>query len=181
MNDNYNTPNSGCCGRPMGYAAQSKHDQNHCCFNEYNYKMKACIRKGNPSCDAQAVIPAITLETTFGLTSYTNCFVHVTSNNTTYYVDDKGTPIITWAGPVDYVSDIEFSDLSDIPAWNEMVSWLKANPLNLRGQDCYFYVKFQSNETMELLLPFLVHYDVSGKPFILNFPLDPAKSRVEPI
>lgn len=165
----------------MHYAAKPTCGQNHCCFNEYDYKMNACIRKKKPDCDAQAVIPAITLETAFGLTSYTNCFVHVLSNNTTYYVDDKGTPMITWAGPVDYVSDIEFkfSDSeADIPAWNEMIFWLKANPLNLRGQDCYFYVKLQSDGT---ILPFLVHYDVSGKPFILNSPLEPAKTRVEPI
>lgn len=31
-----------------------------------------------------------------------NTFVHVSDINTTFYIDDKHRPIITWAGPVEY-------------------------------------------------------------------------------
>lgn len=101
MNENYNTPNSGCCGRPMHYDATPKCNYNSCCMNEYAYKQKACIRNKQPDCEAQAVIPSITVETVDGITNLANCLVHVTSTNTTYYVDDKHRIMITWAGPVD--------------------------------------------------------------------------------
>lgn len=100
MNENYNTPNSGCCGRPMAYAPENKCNYNDCCINEYPYKMKACIKNKQPDCEAQAVIPSITVETVDGITNLANCLVHVTSTNTTYYVDDKHRIMITWAGPV---------------------------------------------------------------------------------
>lgn len=134
--NNYNTPNSGCCGRPMQYATEPKCGQNHCCFNEYGYKMNACIRKKQPDCDAQAVIPAVTLETTFGLTSYTNCFVHVLSNNTTYYVDDKGTPIITWQGPV----EVQLPE--DVQTEEQRNDFIKS--FKLKGQ--FLYLKFHGQE-----------------------------------
>lgn len=69
-------------------------------MNEYAYKQKACIRNKQPDCEAQAVIPSITVETVDGITNLANCLVHVTSTNTTYYVDDKHRVMITWAGPV---------------------------------------------------------------------------------
>lgn len=152
MNDNYNTPNSGCCGRPMNYATTPKCGQNHCCFNEYDYKMNACIRKGNPSCDAQAVIPAVTLETTFGLTSYTNCFVHVLSNNTTYYVDDKGTPIITWKG------DVEANLPDNVQTQEEWEEFLKS--FKLRGQ--FLYLKFRGQDFGDDLIDSF-YFSNSGK------------------
>lgn len=100
MNENYNTPNSGCCGRPMHYDTTPKCNYNDCCMNEYAYKQKACIRNKQPDCEAQAVIPSITVETVDGITNLANCLVHVTSTNTTYYVDDKHRIMIAWAGPV---------------------------------------------------------------------------------
>lgn len=104
MNENYNTPNSGCCGRPINYAPEQKCNYNNCCMNEYAHKQKACIRNRQPDCKAQAVIPSITVETVDGITNLANCLVHVTSTNTTYYVDDKHRIMITWAGPVEVAS-----------------------------------------------------------------------------
>lgn len=120
MNENYNTPNSNCCGRPMNYAPEQKCNYNNCCLNEYNYKMPACIRNKQPDCTAQAVIPAITVETVDGLTNLANCFVHVASINTTYYVDEKHRPMFIWAGPVE-VKDYD----------------LNKNELGLRSQFCF--------------------------------------------
>lgn len=150
--NNYNTPNSGCCGRPMHYATGPKCGQNHCCFNEYDYKMNACIRKKQPDCTAQAVIPAITVETTFGLSSYTNCFVHVTGNNITYYVDDKGTPIITWKG------DVETQIPEEIQGEDEWKEYLES--FNLRSQFLYgrWYNQSEDSYWVEVF-----YYDATGR------------------
>lgn len=110
----------GCCGRPMHYNTAPKCNYNSCCMNEYAYKQKACIRNKQPDCEAQAVIPSITVETVDGITNLANCFVHVSSTNTTYYVDDKHRVMITWAGPV----EIDGYDVNN-------------NPLNLRSQTLY--------------------------------------------
>lgn len=120
MNDNYNTPNSGCCGRPFVYSTKPKCNYNNCCMNEYAYKQKACIRNKQPDCEAQAVIPSVTVETVDGLTNVANCFVHVTSINTTFYIDDKHRPMMIWAGPVE--------------ARNYDIN---KNELGLRSQTCY--------------------------------------------
>ena len=120
MNENYNTPNSGCCGRPMHYAPQPKCNYNNCCFNEYSHKMLACIKRKKPDCLAKAVIPSITVDTKEGITNLANCFVHVTNINTTFYVDDKHRIMITWAGPV----EVEDYDIEN-------------NPLELRSQLCF--------------------------------------------
>ena len=117
MNENYNTPNSGCCGRPFPTAPENKCNYNDCCMNEYAYKQKACIRNKQPDCESQAVIPSITVDTVDGISNLANCLVHVTSTNTTYYVDDKHRVMITWGGLVS-VPDYDFD----------------ANPLNLRNQ-----------------------------------------------
>lgn len=117
MNENYNTPNSGCCGRPFPTAPENKCNYNDCCMNEYAYKQKACIRNKQPDCEAQAVIPSITVETVDGITNLANCLVHVTSTNTTYYVDDKHRIMITWAGPV------------NIPGYD-----MEGNPNNYKNQ-----------------------------------------------
>lgn len=81
---------------------------------------KACIRKRQPDCEPTAVIPAITVETTDGITNLANCFVHVTKINTTYYVDERHRPMIIWAGPV----EVELYNIAE-------------NPLGLRNQVCY--------------------------------------------
>ena len=120
MEKNKYSPYSQCCGRPMHYAPERKCKYNDCCLNEYNYTMPACIRHKQPDCTAKAVIPSITVDTTEGLTNLANCFVHVTTINTTFYVDDKHRPMIVWAGPVELLGyDIE------------------ANELNLRSQFCF--------------------------------------------
>ena len=90
------------------------------CYEEYNKTMPACIKNQTPDCMAKAVIPSITVETIDGLTNLANCFVHVTSINTTFYIDDKHRPMITWAGPV----EIATYDIA-------------TNTLNLRSQTCY--------------------------------------------
>lgn len=69
--------------------------------SEYPCKKPACIRKKQPDCMATAVIPAITVDTTTKITDLADCFVHVTSNNTTYYIDDKHRPMLVWAGPIE--------------------------------------------------------------------------------
>ena len=67
-----------------------------------------------------AVIPSITVDSTDGITELANCFVHVTTINTTYYVDDKHRIMLVWAGPVEATGyDTE------------------ANPSGLRSQFCF--------------------------------------------
>lgn len=145
--NNYNTPNSGCCGRPFQYAPSKKCGENHCCFNDYNYKMNACIGKKQPDCTAQAVIPAVTIETVDGLTNYRNAFVHVTSINTTFYVDENCTPIITWAGNVEtQIADGAHTDAE----WREFLE-----SFNLRSQ--FLYVKWHNQEDKDIILSF--YYD----------------------
>lgn len=141
MNENYNTPNSGCCGRPFPTAPENKCNYNDCCMNEYAYKQKACIRNKQPDCESQAVIPSITVETVDGISNLANCFVHVTSTNTTYYVDDKHRIMITWAGPV----EIDEYDIS-------------ANELGLRSQTCYTTIDGHYS---------MVYFDKSGNGHLL--------------
>lgn len=84
----------------MNYNMNSKCNCGGYCFDEYNGKTKACIRKQQPDCNSIAVIPTVTVENIADLNNLTNVFVHTLDTNTTYYFDDKGRPIITWAGPV---------------------------------------------------------------------------------
>ena len=86
-------------------------------FAEYGPCVPAGIRNVKPSCKDKAVIPSITVENTAGMRGLADCFVHVISNNTTYYIDDKGRTTITWAGTVE-------ADGYDY----------KNNPLKLRSQ-----------------------------------------------
>lgn len=169
------------CGRRFNYATTPKCNcNNNCCFNEYNYTMNACIRKQKPDCSATAVIPATTIETINGLTDFSNAFVHVLSNNTTYYIDEKHAPTIIWAGAVDYFSDIDFTDETVDPSehYNEMIRWLNDNPLKLKSQDCYFYVKAYNTETgRPTQTVFSVHYSKYGVPYMNDFVLYPASER----
>lgn len=82
--------------------------------------MPACIRNQKPDCMAKAVIPSITVDSVDGITELANCFVHVTSTNTTFYIDDKHRIMIVWAGPV----ELEVYDVVE-------------NPLRLRSQSLY--------------------------------------------
>jgi hypothetical protein len=111
-------------------------------MNEYAYKQKACIRNKQPDCEAQAVIPSITVETVDGITNLANCFVHVSSTNTTYYVDDKHRVMITWAGPV----EIDGYDVSN-------------NPLNLRSQTLYADINGTYSE---------IYFDKNGIPHFMR-------------
>lgn len=108
------------CGRPMHYAKPCGCKYENSCLSEYRCTMPACIKNKEPDCLAKAVIPAITTDTVDGITNLANCFVHVVSINTTFYVDDKHRVMITWAGPVE--------------AYNYDIA---NNPLGLRGQTCY--------------------------------------------
>lgn len=119
MNENYNTPNSGCCGRPQVYAKPGCKTTCGPC-SEYCGHVIGHIKKDVDPCKSCAVIPSITVDNVNGITNLANCLVHVISNNTTYYIDDKHRPMITWAGAVEV-------DAYDV----------ETNPLNLRAQDCY--------------------------------------------
>lgn len=142
MNEEKFSPYSQCCGRPMHYAPKAKCNYNDCCFEEYKGVMPACIKNKQPDCLAKAVIPSITVETADGITNLANCFVHVTSINTTLYVDDKHRPMITWVGPV----EIDNYDIVN-------------NPLNLRGQTCYTMINNVYTE---------VYFDKYGVGHIMN-------------
>lgn len=86
--------------------------------SEYCNKMPACIHKDiAPNCPALAVIPSLTVESVSNLKGLANCFVHVSENNTTYYIDDKHRIIIAWKGDVEY-DNYDYT----------------TNPLNLKSQ-----------------------------------------------
>lgn len=140
------------CGRPFNYAPTPKCNYNNCCLNEYHHTMKACIRNQQPDCKAKAVIPSVTVETTDGLTNLANCFVHVTSINTTFYIDDKHRPMIIWAGNV----EVELpSDVQTDEQWTEFI-----NSFKLRGQ--FLYVRFFSQDVNKTIINSF-YYDKNGK------------------
>lgn len=152
MNENYNTPNSGCCGRPMHYDTKPKCNYNNCCLNEYRYKIPACIRNKQPDCEAAAVIPSITVETVDGISNLANCFVHVASINTTFYIDDKHRPMFIWAGPVE-------TDLpGDIETEEQFTAFIRS--FNLRSQ--FLYVKFLDQGTQERVIQSF-YFDRTGR------------------
>lgn len=88
------------CGRPMQYATEPKCNYCDSCMSEYCGCKLGRIKEIEPTCDSTAVIPSIMVDTVDGITNLANCLVHVTSTNTTYYIDDKHRIMITWAGPV---------------------------------------------------------------------------------
>ena len=130
------------CGRPMTYAKPCECKYEDSCLSEYRCPMPACIRNKQPDCLAKAVIPAVTVDNVAGITNLANCFVHVTSINTTFYIDDKHRPMITWAGPV------EADDYN-----------LVTNPLNLRSQFCF--TEIDGIETM-------AYFDKEGVPHVIS-------------
>lgn len=107
------------CGRPF---PKSEPCKNTCSFRicEYSHKAKGCIRNKNPECPYNAVIASVTVETIDGISNLADCFVHVTSINTTFYIDDKHRIMTIWAGPVE-VEDYD----------------IEANELGLRSQLCF--------------------------------------------
>ena len=105
-------------------------------FDEYGKKVQGAFRRDEqPGCPFTAVIPSITVMDTSGIKGLADCLVHVASNNTTYYIDDKHRIIITWAGPVE-ADDYDYEN----------------NPLGLRSQTVY---DFANNRA--------IYYDKYGR------------------
>jgi len=125
MNDNKNCGNCGTtcssCGRPWAICKQDGGCGCKKCadikFCEYGRKACGCIRETQPGCPMQAVIPSVTVESVTNLQNLADCFAHVSSTNTTFYIDDKHRTIVTWAG------------VANVPGYD-----FDANPLNLRNQ-----------------------------------------------
>lgn len=104
------------CGRPWVVCKGECGCNKPCCnkvnFCEYGRAVPGCIRERAPECPMQAVIPSVVVESTSNLKNLADCFVHVTSINTTFYIDDKHRTMITWAGPVEYDNyDLEANTL----------------------------------------------------------------------
>lgn len=112
------------CGRPWVVCKGECGCKKSCCNNvkfcEYGRKVSGCLRSVEPGCPMQAVIPSVVVDDVSGLKNLADCFVHVTSINTTFYIDDKHRTMVTWAGPVEY-------DNYDY----------ESNPLGLRSQTVY--------------------------------------------
>lgn len=108
-----------CCGRPFPKAEPGCKFNNECISETCGCALGRFKIDADP-CKSCAVIPAITVDAVDGITNLANCLVHVTSNNSTYYIDDKHRPMITWAGAV----EVDAYDIEN-------------NPLGLRSQDCY--------------------------------------------
>lgn len=75
-----------------------------------------------------AVIPSVTVEETSNLKDLADCFVKVSSINTTFYIDDKHRITLIWAGPIE-VNGYDYEN----------------NPLNLRSQTVY---DFENNRAI---------------------------------
>lgn len=163
MNENYNVSNSQCCGRPMAYAPEKKCKFNDCCLSETCGCAIGRIKKDVDPCKACAVIPAVTTETVDGITNLANCFVHVTSINTTFYIDDKHRPMIIWAGPVEV--DLP-SDISTQEEFEEFVRSFK-----LKNQ--FLYVKFFNTESNNYVFNSF-YFDKTGKIYFAGefYPVD---------
>lgn len=71
----------------------------------------------NPCSCGPAVVTTQTIE---GIKGLANCFVHVLSNNTTYYVSSCHEITVIFSGPV-FVDDYDYA----------------TNPLNIRAQEVY--------------------------------------------
>ena len=117
-------PTCTACGRPWVVCKGECGCKKSCCNNvnfcEYGSKVSGCLRGVEPSCPMQAVIPSVVVDDVSGLKNLADCFVHVTSINTTFYIDDKHRTMITWAGPVE-VDNYDYRN----------------NPLGLRSQTVY--------------------------------------------
>ena len=149
MNNNSNNC-GGCgttcseCGRPWAICKQDGGCGCNKCkdikFCEYGRMANGCIREKQPGCPMQAVIPSVTVESIEGIKNLADCLVHVSDINTTFYIDDKHRPIITWAGPI------------DIPGYD-----MEGNPNNYRDQ----IVTDVANQIA-------VIYDKSGKGYMFG-------------
>lgn len=132
------------CGRPWAICKQDGGCGCNKCkdikFCEYGRMANGCIREKQPGCPMQAVIPSVTVESIEGIKNLADCLVHVSDINTTFYIDDKHRPIITWAGPI------------DIPGYD-----MEGNPNNYRDQ----IVTDVANQTA-------VIYDKSGNGYLFG-------------
>ncbi len=135
------------CGRPWIVCKGECGCKKPCCCNkkvdfcEYGRMAHGCIRERAPECPMQAVIPSVVVESVSNLKNLADCFVHVTSLNTTFYIDDKHRTMVTWAGPVEY-------DNYD----------LVANPNGFRSQ---FLLDFANDRG--------AYYDKTGNYKVFNF------------
>lgn len=135
------------CGRPWIVCKGECGCKDSCCCNkkvnfcEYGRMAHGCIRERAPECPMRAVIPSVVVDSVSNLKNLADCFVHVTSLNTTFYIDDKHRTMITWAGPIEY-------DNYD----------LEANSLGLRSQ---FLLDFANNRG--------AYYNKTGNYQIFNF------------
>lgn len=140
-NDETYTPCTNC-GRPLSYCkGQCCGKPKGCQCREYGPSVCGAIRQCEPKCPHAAVIPSVVVEHADSLKDLCDTFVHVSDINTTFYIDDKHRPIITWAGPVEY-------DNYD----------LALNSLDLRSQ---FLIDFANNRG--------AYYNKTGNYQIFNF------------
>ncbi len=154
MNDRYNAPNSSCCGRPFRYTTEPKCNWSCGSTTECCGCTLGRIKKNADPCKSCAFIPALTVETVDGITNLANCFVHVASINTTFYIDDKHRPMITWAGPVE--ADVPETITTD----EEFMAFVKT--FNLHSQ--YLYARYYSNDTSSYGI-MAIYFDKNGKPY----------------
>ena len=141
------------CGRPF-----PKNTGCGCSCNfglgEYRYNVKGCIRNKNPECPYNAVIASVTIETIDGISKLADCFVHVTSINTTFYIDDKHRIMTIWAGPV------ETEMPADVQTDEQLVAFAKT--FDLHSQ--FLYIKHHVND-LNADAYLAVYFDKTGKPF----------------
>lgn len=142
MNNDTYTPCTKC-GRPQTIC------KGDCC----RPKRKACICPREPGCPHDAIIPVVVKPTMADIKGLTNCFVQVAANNNTLYLDDRGAPIITWAGPVEFYVSPDWTP----DDWNEHVI---GNKEGLRGQFAYYHWDDNGWGKIEAF-----YYDQTGKPY----------------
>ena len=130
-----------CCGRPFP-KAEPTCKFNNACLSETCGCTLGRFKKDADPCKMCATIPSLTTDTVAGITNLANCLVHVTSINTTFYIDDKHRPMIIWAGPVE-VAEYDIA----------------ANELNLRSQTCYTTINGVYSE---------VYFDKTGVAHIIG-------------
>lgn len=98
------------------------------------------IKQVEPTCPPTAVIPLVIVDNVSNLKALSACFAHVSSINTTFYIDENSKMAITWAGPVE-------QDGYDY----------RNNPLNLRSQTVY---DFKNNRA--------IYYNRIGEYKVMN-------------
>ena len=152
--DKKNFTSCGKCGRPFPVATEPKCNWSCGPMSECCGCSLGRIEKNVDPCKSCCVIPALTIETVDGLTTLANCFVHVISTNTTYYIDDKHRPMIIWTGPIEV--DIPETVITD----EDFLNFVKG--YNLRSQ--FLYARHYSTDTQQYRFV-SVYFDKNGKPY----------------